>query len=88
MGLWEEGVVGRRNCWDDTMSSLAAVLSLAIPATFWAIVASFNNSYNLTIEEAFWTESDMLAACRTQSLSIKVADTGYGSARRAFDSVV
>ena len=65
MGLWEEGVVGRRNCWDDTMSSLAAVLSLAIPATFWAIVASSNNSYNLTIQEAFWTEPDMLAACWT-----------------------
>lgn len=81
MGLWEKRVVGRRNCWDDTMSSLAAVLPLAIPATFRAIVASFNNSYNLTIQEAFWTKADALAACRTQSLSIKIADTGYGSAR-------
>ncbi len=56
------------------------ILSLAVPTTFWAEVASSDDSYNLTIQEALWTESDTFAACRTQSLSIKVANTGYGAA--------
>jgi hypothetical protein len=73
-------MVGCRDYRFDTVSSMDAILSLAIPATFWAKVASFDESYDLTIQEALRTESDMLAACWTQSLSIKVANTGYGSA--------
>ena len=65
MGLWEKRVVRCRDHWIDTMSSLAAILSLAIPATFRAEVATFNNSYNFAIQEALWTESNTLAACRT-----------------------
>ena len=48
-------MVDCRDHWRDTVSSLAAILSLAIPATFWAKVTSLDSSYDFTIKETFWT---------------------------------